>query len=184
MVLLQSAVLPIGEFKAPEFTLPGTDGKQYALADFLPCRALIVIFTCNHCPYAQAAWPLLTGLSGEYAMKGIEWVAINPNDEIAYPEDSFEAMKHRVTDWKIPFPYLRDGYQTVARSYQAVCTPDIYVFDADQLLYYHGRINDRWQDQSKVTRHDLKHALDCLLAAEPPPPNQVPSMGCSIKWLK
>ncbi len=184
MALVQSSLLPVGDFTAREFTLPGADGKQYALADFLPCRALIIAFLCNHCQYAKAAWPILIALSREYTVKGVEWVAINPNDEITYPEDSFEMMKQRIADWKIPFPYLRDGYQTVARAYQAVCTPDVYVFDANQRLYYHGRINDRWQDQTKVKRHDLKHALNCLLAGEPPPPDQVPSMGCSIKWLK
>lgn len=184
MVLVQSSALPVGELKAPEFTLPATDGKQYTLADFLPCKGIVIAFMCNHCSYAKAAWPLLTALSQEYTVKGVEWAAINANDEITYPDDSFAAMKQWTQDWNLSFPYLRDGYQTVARAYQAVCTPDIYLFDANQRLYYHGRINDRWQDQTKANSHDLKHALDCLLAGKPPPSDQIPSMGCSIKWLK
>lgn len=182
MVLLQSKVLPVGSFKAPDFTLPGTDGSEYSLSDDWDKKAIVLVFTCNHCPYAQAAWPLLVQLASEYKMKGVQFVAINPNDEVAYPEDSMGNMKIRVKDWSIHFPYLRDGYQKVARLYEAQCTPDIYVFDQSRTLYYHGRINDRWQDQSKVTRHDLRNALDNLLAGNPPPEEQIPSMGCSIKW--
>src|SRR3989338_327852 len=181
MVLIQSLPLPIGEFEAPNFRLPATDGKTYSLIDFSDSKGFVVVFTCNHCPYAQAAWPLLISIYQEYSPKGISFAAINPNDEITYPEDSFAEMKRRVVEWKIPFPYLRDGYQETAKQYRAQCTPDIYVFDSKRKLYYHGRINDRWQDQSKVTKHDLKEALSGLLAGNPAPKVQIPSIGCSIK---
>lgn len=184
MVLLQSKDLPVGEFQAPNFQLPGTDDKIYSLADFWEATGLVVVFTCNHCTYARSAWPLLIQFAKTYKLNGIQFVTINPNDESLYPDDSFDEMKKRVEMWGIPFPYLRDGYQDTARAYQAQCTPDIYVFDKNRKLYYHGRINDRWQDQDKVTRHDLKQAIDGLLAGSPPPAKQVPSMGCSIKWKK
>lgn len=179
--------------KAPDFDLPATDGRNYSLASFADARSLVVVFTCNHCPYAQAAWPLLVKLADEYRNKGIAFVGINPNDEAQYPEDSFEVMKQKVGEWDINFPYLRDESQEVARYYQAQCTPDIYVFGADRKLYYHGRINDNWPPVTKVmggwqestkrpTREELKEALDDLLAGKPPPKAQNPSIGCSIKW--
>lgn len=182
MVLLHSLYLPIGKFQAPDFNLPGTDGKYYSLSSFSKKKGLVIIFTCNHCPYAQAAWPLLIALALEYQEKGISFIAINPNDEISYPEDSFEVMKEKVSQWGINFPYLRDNTQEVARAYRAQCTPDIYVFDKERKLYYHGRINDNWQNPEKVTKEDLREALDCLLTDSPPPSEQFPSMGCSIKW--
>lgn len=184
MVLVQASPIPVGEFIAPEFALPATDGKQYTLNDFWPFKGLIVSIICNHCPYSQAAWPPFLEIAQTYKLKGIECVAINPNNEKDFPEDSFEEMKKRVKEWIIPFPYLRDGYQTVTREYQAICTPDIYLFDANRVLYYHGRINDRWQNQDKVTKNDLKDAIESLLAGQPAPKDQVPSIGCSIKWLK
>lgn len=184
MVLLQASPLPIGQFIAPDFALPATDGKQYTINDFWPFKGLVVIFIENHSPYAQASWPPLIELATTYKLKGIECAAINPNNDITQQEESLEEMKKRVKEWNIPFPYLRDGYQTIARAYGAMCIPDIYLFDANRILYYHGRINDRWQDQTKVTRHDLRDAIESLLAGNPPPKEQVLSMGTSIKWTK
>jgi thiol-disulfide isomerase/thioredoxin len=181
---MQSNTIPTGEFIAPEFSLPGTDGKIYTMSDFYDRSTLVVAFMSNHCPYALAAWPLLITLAKFYELKGVQIIAINPNDEKDTPEDSFEMMKEKVKEWGVTFPYLRDGYQEIAHAYKAVCTPDIYVFDQQRKLYYHGRINDRWQDQEKVTREDLKLALDHLLAGDPAPTEQIPSMGCSIKWIK
>lgn len=178
---VSSLILPLGE-KAPDFNLPATDGKNYSLGSFAKAGALVVVFTCNHCPYAKAAWPLLIKLVDEYGDKGVAFVGINPNDENQYSEDSFEGMCEKVSEWGINFPYLRDESQKVARSYQAQCTPDIYVFDGDRKLYYHGRINDNWQEPQKATREELKEALEDLLAGKKPPEIQNPSMGCSIKW--
>jgi peroxiredoxin len=181
MSLTYSTPAKVGT-KAPDFNLPGTDGKDYFLDSFKDVKGLVVAFTCNHCPYAKASWPLLIKLADEFDSHGISFVAINPNDENLYPEDSFDMMKKKVSEWGINFPYLRDESQKVAKEYKAVCTPDIFVFDKDKKLYYHGRINDNWQEPEKVTREDLKATLNSLLEGKNPPPGQKPSMGCSIKW--
>ena len=181
MALTESRPIEL-QGKAPDFNLPGTDGKSYSLSSFSDAKILVVIFSCNHCPYAKAAWPLLIKLAYEFGDQNVAFVAINPNDEIQYPEDSFEMMKQKVNDWRINFSYLRDESQIVARAYGALCTPDLFVYDKSRKLYYHGRINDSWQDKDKVTQEDLKDALEALLAGKPPPSDQKPSMGCSIKW--
>lgn len=165
-----------------DFNLPATDGKNYSLNSFKEAQGLVVVFTCNHCPYAKAAWPLLIQQSVEFRTKGVEFVAINPNDESEYPEDSFPVMKEKIAEWGINFPYLRDESQEIAKKYRAVCTPDIFVYETDRKLFYHGRINDNWQDPNKVTSDDLRDALNSMLAGKSPPTNQQPSMGCSIKW--
>ena len=179
---------------APDFHLPATDGTNYSLESFKNAKGLTIVFTCNHCPYAKAAWPILIKLSEEFKEKGIEFVGINPNDETQYPEDSFDIMKQRVSDWKINFPSLRDESQQAARAYGAVCTPDIYVYDNNRKLYYRGRINNNWppvektddtwqtKQSTKETKEELKNALNLLLAGQLPPKNQSPSIGCSIKW--
>lgn len=178
---VESTTINLGT-KAEDFNLPGADGKNYSSDSFKDAKGLVVAFTCNHCPYAQAAWPLLTKLADEFRDKGIAFVGINPNDETQYPEDSFEVMKEKVGEWGINFPYLRDESQEVAKKYGAVCTPDIFVYDGSRNLYYHGRVNDNWQEPDKVTREDLKEALNSLLEGKNPPTDQKPSMGCSIKW--
>ena len=178
---IESTTIDIGT-KAPDFDLPGTDGKNYSLDSFEDSKGLVVAFTCNHCPYAQAAWPLLTELAGEFKEKGIAFVGINPNDEQMYPEDSFEVMKEKVSEWGINFPYLRDESQEAAKKYGAVCTPDVFVYDQDRKLYYHGRVNDNWKEPEKVTKEELRNAITSLLEGKPQPTDQNPSMGCSIKW--
>lgn len=185
MVLLKSTQLPVGEWKAPDFKLPGTDGETYSLSDFSHNKGLLVVFICNHCPYAKAAWPQLIALADEYKEKRIAFVGINPNDEVNYPEDSFEQMKQKVKEWGINFPYLQDKSQEVAKVYDAQCTPDVYLFKQKNkqfVLYYRGRITDNWQEPEKAESHDLKDAVDSLLAGSPPLTDQIPSMGCSIKW--
>lgn len=178
---VESTTTSVGT-RAPDFELPGTDGKTYSLDSFKEAKGLVVVFSCNHCPYARAAWPLLIELADRYRDKGIAFVAINPNDEEAYPEDSFEQMRKKVPEWGINMPYLRDESQEVARAYDAQCTPDIYLFDSGRKLYYRGRINDNWQEPEKVTEHNLDDAIEALLRGDPPPDRQPPSMGCSIKW--
>ena len=155
-----------------------------ALADVVTTQGLLLVFMCNHCPYAKASWPLLIELHKNYG-KQVMFVAVNSNDAATYPEDSFKEMQEKKKEWEIPFRYLYDTTQEVARAYQAQCTPDPYLFNIDEgtaKLYYHGRINDNWQHSEEACEHDLKEALEKLLSGEVPPKIQHPSMGCSIKW--
>ncbi len=181
MALAYSKGMPVGT-QAPDFSLPATDGRTYSLKDFQDARALVVVFTCNHCPYAQACEDRLIAIQDDYREKGVQLVAINPNDAENYPEDSFENMVRRAKEKGYNFPYLRDETQEVARAYDAACTPDVFVFGPDRKLVYNGRIDDNWQEPAKVTRQDLRIVLDCVLEGKPIPFDPVPSMGCSIKW--
>jgi peroxiredoxin len=182
MALIYSQTIPFGE-KAPDFSLPGIDGKTYTLASFADKKVLVVIFMCNHCPYVQACWNRLIALQNEFDARGVQLVGINANDAQSYPEDSFEKMKEYVQRKKHNFPYLRDKSQEVAKAYGAVCTPDIFVYDEKRGLAYHGRIDDNWQEPGEVTKRELAEALEALLnGRKKPSPDQKPSMGCSIKW--
>jgi len=181
MTLLNSLQLPMGKDIIP-FSLPATDGSGYGPVDFKDKRVLVVIFMCNHCPYVQAVIDRLIAIQADYAERGVQLLGINANDSENYPEDSFEAMQEWVEEKGINFPYLHDESQEVARSYQAQCTPDIYVFDEKRKLAYHGRIDDNWQEEDKVTKKDLRAALDALVEGKPVHEDQHPSMGCSIKW--
>ena len=183
MALVESVSLP-EDWEAADFELKGTDGKVYSLKDFKDKEGLLVIFTCNHCPYAEASWPILIDLHQEFGEK-ISFVAINPNDPEMYPEDNVEGMKDLVQEKKIEFPYLVDETQEVAKTYKAQCTPDLYLFKKDEgkfKLFYHGRINDNWQQPEVVREENLKEAMKDLLKGKEAPKNQLPSMGCSIKW--
>ncbi|MEK7523591.1 MAG: thioredoxin family protein [Patescibacteria group bacterium] len=182
MALTYSQNIPFGQ-KAPDFSLPGIDGKTYTLAHFKNKKALVIIFMCNHCPYVQACWTRLITIQKEFGPKGVQLVGINSNDETAYPDDSFEKMKEFAKQKGQNFPYLRDASQEVAKKYSAVCTPDIFVYDENLGLAYHGRLDDNWQDEAKVTKHELAEALEALAQGKKPSPNQNPSMGCSIKWI-
>lgn len=181
MALTYSQTIPFGS-PAPDFSLPGIDEKTYTLADFKGKKALIVVFMCNHCPYVQAVWDKLIALQNEFEPAGVQFVGINANDAETYPEDGFEKMKKYAAERSQNFPYLRDETQEIAKKYGAVCTPDIFVYDAEQRLVYHGRIDDNWQDASKVTKRELAEALQALVQGKKPSPDQKPSMGCSIKW--
>lgn len=183
MALVQSEPLPIG-WETKDFSLKNTDEKQYSLKDFTDKKGLLIVFTCNHCPYAIASWPLIIDLYHQFG-KDIAFTAINPNDEEMYPEDSFEQMKVKKVEWDIPFPYLRDETQEIAQVYKAQCTPDLYLFKNENgvfKLFYHGRINDNWQNPQAVREKNLENALKDLANNELPPKSQPPSMGCSIKW--
>ena len=181
MALLESILIPLGT-KMPEFKLKDPNGKEYKASEQFGQRGLLVIFTCNHCPYALAVWPRVIRYA-QYA-KGmkINTMAINPNIHPDFPEDSPEAMKTKIKEWGIDFPYLVDDTQDVARAFKAQCTPDIYLFNQNKELIYHGRLDDNWQDESKVTREELKEALNNHAAGLAVTTKQRPSMGCSIKW--
>jgi len=181
MTLLQSLPLPMGSPIIP-FSLPATDGKGYGPMEFSDKEILVVIFMCNHCPYIKAVIDRLVAIQADYLDKGVQLIGINANDSEGYPEDSFEAMQAFVEEKGINFPYLQDESQQIAQSYQAQCTPDIFVFDQNRELAYHGRVDDNWKEPEKATQHDLRNALDAILEGEPVPEPQMPSMGCSIKW--
>lgn len=164
----------------PNFTLPGTDHRTYSPRDFADAAVLVAVFTCNHCPYAQAVRPRLIRLWEQVKRQPVQFVAINSNDESSYALDSFLHMQESRFDY--PFPYLRDETQDVARQFGAVCTPDIFVYSQSRVLAYRGRFDDDWKDESKVTAHDLADALTALVSRGVPARTQHPSMGCSIKW--
>ena len=183
MVLLKSTEIPLGS-PAPDFQLPSVDGKKYALRDFADAKALVVMFICNHCPYVVAVEDRIIQLQRDYGPKGVQLVGICANDPTDYPDDRPEKLLERWRGKDYGFPYLVDESQAVAKAYGAVCTPDLYVFDGAQRLFYHGRIDDNWQEPGRVQQRELAAALDRLLAGKPPPALQSPSMGCSIKWKK
>ncbi|MCP5106834.1 MAG: thioredoxin family protein [bacterium] len=165
-----------------DFNLPGTDGKQYSLDSFKGKEILVIIFMCNHCPYVKAVLDRLIDLQNQTAAKGVQLIGINSNDAQRYPDDSMENMKKVTAEKKIPFPYLFDETQETAKAYDAVCTPDIYVYGEKRTLLYRGRMDDNWQEPDKVTQRDLKEAIDRILNNHEVDSNQIPSMGCSIKW--
>jgi peroxiredoxin len=181
MALLESIKIPLGT-KMPAFELKDPAGKVYKSSELYGERGLLVVFTCNHCPYAQAVWPRVIRL-GQYAQgQKVGVVAINPNINPDYPDDSSPKMTEEIQKRGIPFPYLVDESQETAKAFQAQCTPDIYLFNKNKELVYHGRIDDNWKDESAVTREELKEAVDAMAAGRPVDTKQSSSMGCSIKW--
>ena len=184
MVMMESdSALDRGD-AAPNFKLPGVDGETYALDEF-ETRALLVVFTCNHCPYAKAKIGLLNELAAEYDDLAV--VGINPNDADEYPDDSFEAMRERVADGTVAYDaYLRDATGEVAAAYDAVCTPDPFLFGRDDdgtyRLRYHGRLDDALNPDDEPTEYYVRDAVDAVLAGEAVDIPDRPSRGCSIKW--
>jgi peroxiredoxin len=175
--------LHIGSSAHP-FTLVGVDGNVYSLQDFSDKDVLCIIFTCNHCPYAQAVEDRINQIAKDYKKSSFALVCINSNDDKQYPEDSFEEMKKRADEKGFTFPYLHDHDQSTATAYDAVCTPDIYLYDKNRILKYRGRIDDNWKDESAVTQKDLRNAIDLLLGGKEIDFEIIPSMGCSIKWKR
>lgn len=178
-----SNMLPLGT-KAPDFELPDVvSGKTMKLEDFKSPEAVVIMFICNHCPYVKHVNSQLTQLARDYQPKGINFVAISSNDAKNYPEDSPEKMKEYAEKLEYPFPYLYDESQEVAKAYDAACTPDFYVFDRDMKLVYRGRLDESRPGSGKpVTGGDLRDALDSILKGLPVSKEQIPSVGCNIKW--
>lgn len=170
--------------KAPNFRLKATDHKIYSSEDFKDKNILIVMFTCNHCPYVQAYEERLINLQNDYKDKGVQFIAINSNDEKAYPEDSFEKMTSRAKTKGYNFPYLRDNTQETAKIFGATFTPEIFLFDKNRTMQYHGRIDDNWQEPNKVTKHNLKDAIEAILAGKEVNRADTQAIGCSVKWKK
>lgn len=191
MALTESTMIDLGS-TAPPFSLLSTEDEKVSLADFGDAKGLVVLFICNHCPYVIHIAPALAKLAKEYQAKGVAFVAINSNDVEAYPADSFELMKVEKEKQGYTFPYLFDETQAVAKAYNAACTPDLYVFDGGHSLVYRGQFDDTRPHRissgnydssaSPATGEGLKQALDTLLAGQPQPTKQYPSMGCNIKW--
>ena len=175
---------------APDFRLPGVDGKTHGLKDFADAKVLVVAFTCNHCPTANAYEARFARFAEDYKPKGVAFVAISPNDptavrldELGYTDldDSFEAMKIRARDHKFPYPYLYDGEtQATSRAYGVLATPHVYVFDADRKLRYQGRFDD--SEVKTVKSRDAINAVDAVLAGSPVPVEKTRVTGCSTKW--
>jgi peroxiredoxin len=183
MAATPSTMLPLGTI-APDFVLPDTvSGEEIALAENKSDTATVIMFICNHCPYVKHVNEELVRLGHDYEPRGVSFLAISSNDVADYPQDSPEHMKEVAEELGYPFPYLYDEDQSVARAYQAACTPDFFIFDGDMKLVYRGQLDDaRPKNEKPVTGADVRAALDALLAGEPVPADQTPSIGCSIKW--
>ena len=170
-------------WKAAKFDLEGTDGRQHRLAEACGPKGTLVMFICNHCPYVQAVLDDIIRDARELEAHGIRSIAIMPNDTRAYPADSLENMKRLAQEKKLPFPYVIDRSQEVARTYDAVCTPDFFGFNADLELQYRGRIYEmRHLQRAPGSGRNLFDAMVQIAQTGKGPAEQVPSMGCSIKW--
>ena len=182
MVKTASTMLELGTPALP-FSLPATSGSTVSLSEFADSKGLLVIFMCNHCPFVKHIAEPLATLAREYQAKGISVVGINSNDTDKYPDDNFEAMKQEASDRGYTFPYLLDETQEVAKAYRAACTPDFFLFDGEMKLAYRGQLDEsRPNSGIPVTGSDLRAALDAIVAGERPPSEQIPSIGCNIKW--
>lgn len=181
--LSQNAGYKIGD-KAIDFNLKSTDGKFYSLESLKKGKGFIVIFTCNHCPFSQAYEQRIIALHKKYAPKGMPVVAINPNDSVREPEDSYENMKKRAKKYKYPFVYLVDETQAIAKAYGAMRTPHVFVLDANRNVIYIGAIDDNFEDPKLVKEKYLENALDAFLNGKPITNPLTKAIGCGIKWKK
>ncbi len=175
--------MPLGT-KAPHFSLPDTvSNTMLSYNEAKGENGTIVLFICNHCPYVIHINSELVRLAKDYESKGIKCIAISSNDAEKYTDDSPDKMSIVAKVLRYPFPYLYDESQDVAKAYDAACTPDIYVFDSNDLLYYRGRLDDsRPKSETPLTGKDLRNALDLMLSGQDSPLTQYPSAGCNIKW--
>jgi peroxiredoxin len=176
-----SFTLEIGS-TAPDFRLPATDGRTYSLADFADAAALVVFFTCNHCPYVIGSDEVTRATVERYAPKGVRFVGINSNSPRTYSDDDFPHMVERMKTQRFPWIYLHDGTQETARVYGALRTPHFYVFDRNRRLVYTGRAVDNPRDSTKITVNDLENALDDALAGRPLRVSKTNPIGCNVKW--
>lgn len=169
---------------APDFTLPEpATGKSISLKDIASQKATVVLFICNHCPFVVHIADTLSAMAQEYTKHGVQFIGINSNDVVHFPEDSPEKMKVKAKEWNLCFPYLYDETQAVAKKYDAACTPDFYIFDGDLACAYRGQFDDSRPGQgTPVTGKDLTNALDAVLSGNSVNPSQKPSLGCNIKW--
>jgi peroxiredoxin len=184
MVRTASTMLPLGTV-APDFELINVDGRMIDYSAAAGPQGTVVMFICNHCPFVKHVADQLAILGREYLPRGIGFAAISSNDVSSHPADSPEQMVAEADERGYPFPYLYDDTQDVAKAYRAACTPDFYAFDGDRRLVYRGQLDpSRPGGDTRVTGNDLRAALDALLAGKPPLAEQVPSLGCNIKWKR
>ncbi len=187
MAATESTMLELG-VKAPDFNLPNTNpnfaANTASLADFADAKALLVMFVCNHCPYVIHLRSALVALANDYAAAGLKVVAISANDADNYPQDGPDAMREEAETYNFPYAYLYDESQAVAKAYKAACTPDFYLFDGGQKLVYRGRFDgSRPKNDIPVTGDDMRRAVETVLAGRTSAAEQIPSMGCGIKWV-
>lgn len=166
----------------PSFKLPATTGEERSPENSRGPKGLLVMFICNHCPYVKAIEDRLITLHHDLHSLGYGIVAISSNDVIAHPEDSFEEMGRLAREKNYPFPYLYDESQDVARAFGAVCTPDFFLYDTEMKLAYRGRLDNAWKDPARVQRRELFEAATAIASGQGAPTEQIPSMGCSMKW--
>ena len=183
MALTESNMLPLGT-SAPNFSLMDTKTDRIiSLEDIASKKATVIMFLCNHCPYVIHINEELVRVANDYQQKGVSFVAISSNDVVKYPQDGPEKMKVHAAEVGYPFPYLFDEDQSIAKAYDAACTPDIYVFDGALKLAYRGRLDDsRPKSDTPLTGRDLRAALDAIIEGTPVSEIQYPSAGCNIKW--
>jgi peroxiredoxin len=173
--------LQLGQ-SAPDFNLPGIDGKNYSLASFKDAKVLIVVFSCNHCPYVVGSEDRMIKFYADYAPKGVAMIAINSNETENHPTDSFEHMKTHAAEKGLKFPYVRDDSQEIAKAYGALRTPHYFVFDADRKLRYTGRMDDNPRNPGAEKTRELRDAVDAVLAGQKPPVEITNPIGCNVKW--
>lgn len=188
MAVTESAMMELGH-PAPDFSLPVANPEvddrgdtRRSLTDYEDADVLVVVFMCNHCPYVKHIEDALVEVARTYQQDSVQFVGICSNDAERYPDDSFDRMTERAREKDYPFPYLQDETQEVARAYEAVCTPDIYVFNEERKLAYRGRFDETRPDGDEAHGGDLRRALDELLGTGEVTMQQHPSMGCNIKW--
>jgi peroxiredoxin len=167
--------------EAPQFDLPGVDGQNHSLDSYADSDVLVLVQSCNHCPYVQAWEGRLSAIASDYADRGVRVVAVNSNDADTHPDDSFEEMQKRSREQGFTFDYLYDEPQAVAQALGAERTPEVFVYDRERRLRYHGAIDDN-RDETGVSQQYLRDALDALLAGSDPAVAETPAVGCTVKW--
>ena len=173
--------MKIGD-KLVNFKLKGVDGKFHTPEEFKDKKALVIFFTCNHCPYVKANEDRIIFLQSSFKDKGVQFIGINANDDEKYPDDNFDNMVKRAKEKKFNFFYLRDENQSIARAYDAACTPEFYLFDDKRALRYHGKLDDNWQDPKSVKSKFLNDAINAVLTNRDVKTPEAIAIGCSIKW--
>lgn len=182
MARIESRKIPL-KTKLKHFSLKDPNGKEHASRGLMGKSGLLIYVVCNHCPYNQALWERLVKIAKFATKVDIGTLALNPNIHPNYPEDSPAHMLDKIEQYKIDFPYLIDLDQSVSKGLRAECTPDIFLFDKNGELFYHGRVDDNWKDENSVENEDLQEAIMLLFNEKEAPKKQHPSFGCSIKWV-